>query len=221
MIYVDADACPVRDETVRVAERHAHPVTFVSNGFIRFDSIALIDDKGDTEFECPHIFVDFHHERGPFSGGYEYLELNEHRHESLDGLKRVKIFPDKFTRPSFGTIYKDRTISVDDKTRRTIMQNQNGIILYDTEKRYSFLKPSDVIAVDKSEDREGKTTLLKITNVRATTGKELLAACNDNPPLKQEVERQISRVLKPSDTIQIVEALVLYDWQIEQNRPVI
>ena len=35
MIYVDADACPVRDETVRVAERHAHPVTFVSNGGIR------------------------------------------------------------------------------------------------------------------------------------------------------------------------------------------
>jgi uncharacterized protein YaiI (UPF0178 family) len=35
VIYVDADACPVRDETVRVAERHAHPVAFVSNGGIR------------------------------------------------------------------------------------------------------------------------------------------------------------------------------------------
>jgi hypothetical protein len=199
----------------------ANRVTFVSNGFIRFDSIALIDDKGDTEYECPHLFVDFHHEHGPLSGRYEYLELNEHRHESLDGLKRVKIFPDEFPKPSFGKIYEDRTILVDDKTRRTIMQNHNGIILYDTEKRYSFLKPSDVIAVDKSEDREGKRALLKITNVRATTGKELLAACNENPPLKQEIERQISRDLKSSDTIQIVEALVLYDWQIEQNRPVV
>jgi uncharacterized protein len=35
MIYVDADACPVRDETVRVAERHGEPVTFVTNGGIR------------------------------------------------------------------------------------------------------------------------------------------------------------------------------------------
>ena len=35
MIYVDADACPVRDETVRVAERHGVPVTFVTNGGIR------------------------------------------------------------------------------------------------------------------------------------------------------------------------------------------
>lgn len=35
MIYVDADACPVRDETVRVAERHGQPVVMVSNGGIR------------------------------------------------------------------------------------------------------------------------------------------------------------------------------------------
>lgn len=34
-IYVDADACPVRAEVVRVAERHAVPVVFVSNGGIR------------------------------------------------------------------------------------------------------------------------------------------------------------------------------------------
>lgn len=35
MIYVDADACPVRDEAVRVAERHGVALTFVANGGIR------------------------------------------------------------------------------------------------------------------------------------------------------------------------------------------
>ena len=35
MIYVDADACPVKDEVVRVAERHGLVVTFVSNGGLR------------------------------------------------------------------------------------------------------------------------------------------------------------------------------------------
>jgi uncharacterized protein YaiI (UPF0178 family) len=35
VIYVDADACPLRDEIVRVAERHSHPVTMVANGGIR------------------------------------------------------------------------------------------------------------------------------------------------------------------------------------------
>jgi uncharacterized protein len=35
VIYVDADACPVRREVVRVAERIGVEVTFVSNGGLR------------------------------------------------------------------------------------------------------------------------------------------------------------------------------------------
>ncbi len=34
-IYIDADACPVRDEVYKVAERHDVPVTVVANSFIR------------------------------------------------------------------------------------------------------------------------------------------------------------------------------------------
>lgn len=34
-IYVDADACPVKEETLRVAERYGVPVKIVSNGGIR------------------------------------------------------------------------------------------------------------------------------------------------------------------------------------------
>jgi uncharacterized protein YaiI (UPF0178 family) len=34
-IFVDADACPVKDEVLRVAERHALPVLLVSNSWMR------------------------------------------------------------------------------------------------------------------------------------------------------------------------------------------
>lgn len=34
-IYVDADACPVKDEAVRVADRHGLAIHFVSNSFMR------------------------------------------------------------------------------------------------------------------------------------------------------------------------------------------
>lgn len=33
-VYVDADACPVKAETVKVAERHGLPVVFVANAYI-------------------------------------------------------------------------------------------------------------------------------------------------------------------------------------------
>jgi uncharacterized protein YaiI (UPF0178 family) len=34
-IYIDADACPVKDEVMRVAERHGLVVTLVANGGMR------------------------------------------------------------------------------------------------------------------------------------------------------------------------------------------
>jgi uncharacterized protein len=42
-IYVDADACPVKDEIYRVAARYAVPVTVVANGFIRVPQDPLIE----------------------------------------------------------------------------------------------------------------------------------------------------------------------------------
>ena len=42
-IYIDADACPVKDEVYRVAARHNLPVTVVAVGFIRVPSDPMIE----------------------------------------------------------------------------------------------------------------------------------------------------------------------------------
>ena len=42
-IYVDADACPVKDEIYRVAARFALPVSVVAGGFIRVPQDPLIE----------------------------------------------------------------------------------------------------------------------------------------------------------------------------------
>ena len=42
-IYVDADACPVKDEIYRVAARHRLPVSVVAGSFIRVPQDALIE----------------------------------------------------------------------------------------------------------------------------------------------------------------------------------
>lgn len=36
-LYIDGDACPVKDEVIRVAERHQAPVVIVSNRWHRID----------------------------------------------------------------------------------------------------------------------------------------------------------------------------------------
>ncbi len=42
-IYVDADACPVKDEVYRVAARHGLPVTVVAAGYIRVPQDPMIE----------------------------------------------------------------------------------------------------------------------------------------------------------------------------------
>ena len=41
-IYVDADACPVKDEVLRVAERHQLTMHLVANSYIRFVAHPLV-----------------------------------------------------------------------------------------------------------------------------------------------------------------------------------
>ena len=42
-ILVDADACPVKEEVYKVADRHRLPVTLVSNSYFRFPRGGLIE----------------------------------------------------------------------------------------------------------------------------------------------------------------------------------
>ena len=43
-IYIDADACPVKAETIRVAERYHLPVKIVSNGGLRPNPHPLVEN---------------------------------------------------------------------------------------------------------------------------------------------------------------------------------
>ena len=41
-LYIDADACPVKDEAVKVGVRHGLAIIFVSNSWMRLDDHPLV-----------------------------------------------------------------------------------------------------------------------------------------------------------------------------------
>ncbi len=43
ILYVDADACPVKSEAVRVGERHGVVIRFVSNSWMRLEESDLVE----------------------------------------------------------------------------------------------------------------------------------------------------------------------------------
>lgn len=200
----------------------ANRATYLRTGLVKFSAMEFIDDKGDEAYQCPQIYVDFLGDRGPFVGFWQEVKFSEHHREHLDGLKRVEVFPKTFARPVFGVVHKDNFITVNDRLR-TVLQNawDGDFTIYDADERYAYLNPTDVIGVDKGSNQSAKDILLKITNVRMLKGQALLDECAENPPLKYQIEAQISGEIDPEANFRVLEAMKISDWQIEQNRPVV
>lgn len=193
----------------------------VRRGLIRFDAIQYIDDKGDRDFKVPHIYVLYDGKRGPFFGFHEYLEINEHTNAQLEGLSRKSVFPDEFFTPTFGTIHRDKPIALDEGTRSILHHGRREMTLYGVGGQYGDLKPTDVAPVEGNAPRSTENLFVKVTNVRLVKAPVLLEAAGDNPSIQREVERQIGRELKSSDKVRVIEVVAIYEWQIEQNRPVL
>ena len=196
----------------------SHQAMYIVNGLIRFDSIVVIDGEGDLLHKFPHIYVDFQSERGPFVGFFDYLELSAYHHESQDGLERSEVFPKKFSRPQLGTIHRTRSIGVSDRVRARLKGGGDTIhAIYSCDDTLGFLNPGDVIGVEKAQDYEGKQVLIKVTNKRQERARDLLKQRDIDPMLVQNIEEQIGRSLRASDTISICEFKTIYAWQLEKK----
>jgi hypothetical protein len=191
---------------------------YVFNSLLRFDSIAVIDNEGDSLYKFPHIYADFEGDRGPFAGFYEYFEISEYNHKYLDGMKRAKIFPSTFPKPKIGTVYREKMIRLNDRTR-SLLKTGNRLLpnIYDCDGTYEFLNPGDVIGVEQTEDPEGKKTLIKITNKRKERTKYFLKQHEGELMAKSLVEEQIGSKLESHDTITIYEFKIVYEWQLKRS----
>ncbi len=201
---------------------HAMRATYMKDGLIKFDDIAVIDEKGDSQFAFPHLYVDFSAKNGPFFGFWEFLTRHEHQRQRLDGLTRIKLFPAAFDAPRIGAIHRDQPLKLGDRARRIVKAGNASLnTLYDVEGRFDFLAEADVISIEGTQDRAGGSpdpTLIQITNKRTLSGKVFLDSLMDEPSLKHRVEEQIGREVTEVDQLRIVEFKVTYDWAIERAR---
>jgi hypothetical protein len=198
---------------------HANRVTFVRNGLVLFEDMVVIDDKGDSEFQFPHIFVDFRAAKGPFVGVYEFLRIHEHRHVDVRELKRIKRFPASFDKPRIGKIH-DTKLRLPGGANWVFSEiDRSNHTLYDVEGRLDFLAETDVIAIEESENKKrgsDEPTLIQITHKRSMGGAALLDLMMEDPSLKHRVDGQIGRELLDADQVRIVEFKRIHRWALEK-----
>jgi hypothetical protein len=200
---------------------HAHRATYVCNGLVRFEDIAVIDDKGDSEFRLPHIFVDFHDTKGPFFGFARYLRIHEHRHESIEGLKRIDHFPSEYAAPRIGTVHSNRVKVAMSSARLESVGSGSMRTLYAVDDRFDFLAVADVIGIEGTEVRlraPDEPILIQITHKRMVPGEVFLESLKADPTLTYESRQQIGREVTENDQLRILEFKPIYQWALGRAR---
>ena|ERR1700733_3977421 len=200
---------------------HAHRARFVRNGLVKFEDIAVIDEKGDSEFRLPHIFVDFNGIKGPFYGFHRYVQFHEHRRASIDGLKRIEYFPSTFDAPKVGTVHPHKLNVALRAARLASVGNDSSRTLYAVDDRFDFLAVADVIGIAGTEGKlgtAGEPILIQITRKRTMSGKAFLDSLIDDPTLMHEVRQQSGREVAEGDELRILEFKMIYQWAIDRAR---
>jgi len=131
----------VRDFWERLPKKNQ--AMFYRNGIIRYEDMLVIDDKGDSWSEIPHIFVDFV-DGSPVSGTLAYLEQGQ-QHIGLDDFSLKEYFPKSFLEPRFGEIYDEDGLALPDALSEQYVNFRGGDLdaLYDVDGRFAHLKPNE------------------------------------------------------------------------------
>lgn len=200
----------VRDYWERLPQKNQ--AMFHLNGIIRYKDMQVIDDKGDSWNNIPHIFVEFL-DGSPVSDTLAYLEKGQ-RHIGLDDFSYKDFFPKSFPEPKFGKIYDEQALALPDSLSEQYVNFRGGDLnaLYDVDGRFAHLKLNDV-AVVRFGHKDGR--FIQITHRYKLLGKDML---RDQPQLAWQVSRQIGRESTSEDMIDVLEVRNCHQHQWEGRR---
>lgn len=194
------------------------------DGIIFYQDMLVIDDKGDSLYNFPHLFLDYKKYDGPF-GGFRYLlgkgnDLEGCIDAHQEKYKKVSFFPQQLKKIKFRKIYKDKYVDWDEETLRIFKYQfpYTGRI-FDNSSKYGFLEVRDVIAVKKPvKDYDGDTKdrfYIEITYKYTTSVSQFLKENGDS--FKEVIERQLGRQINISEKMSVLEVREVYDWKLERK----
>jgi len=163
----------------------------VIDALIKYEDIAIVDDKGDGKYHCPHIYVDFSGQRGPFGGYLTSLRVRDTKILLEDDWTLSAIFPEKFEKAKKGKRHLGRTIKFDDLSHLAFKNNSgSAVALYDLDGRYDFLSETDVIDVVDPTTSE-RVNHVQITNVYKMTIAEYLKYYGNDYNFRRAISAQL------------------------------
>jgi hypothetical protein len=189
----------------------ANQVMYYLSGIIRYEDMQVIDEKGDSWNEIPHIFVDFD-DASPISGTLAYLQQGE-REFGIDDLERKDVFPDNFPAPAFGKIHEAERLALPETLSDQYVNFRGDLKrLFDPDGRFDYLQQFDVAVIRFGQKDE---RFIQVTH-RFELAKEDLE--RDHSIWLWDVKQQIGREPSDDDVYKVIEFRNCYRHQWERDQ---
>jgi hypothetical protein len=184
---------------------------FVIDCLIKYTDIAIVDDKGDVYYNFPHVYVDFVGDMGPFAGCRNILKIGDEEIDLTESYKRINIFPNKFKKDKFGKIHKVKKISLNSDSLKEFNNYQLDTV-YETDGKYNFLNPKELILIDNPEINSEKE-YIQITHKFKAKIKDHIAQTTEPNKTRRSIEMQLGRKPEESEEINVYEFKRISKWQ--------
>jgi len=182
-------------------------------GFVLFEDMLIIDDRGDPEYTDPHIFVDFG-PNGPFRYAVANLVQNHtaiHESEFRD-FKQVKIFPPTFPEPTKGAVHDVDKLGLNAEAMRGLEHLRGLGILHLFDDKLKALSEGSLIRIPK-KDQDYSDKHAEVTHVYDTTVGAILKQLGFEH-YRAQLESSAGREVTDTDNVTVYE---LHEVMLQGN----
>jgi len=194
----------------------ANQAHFEIDALLRYADIAIVDDKGDSLHKFPHLYVDRTGKESWFVHAFASLVRGEEKIWLPDDYKRVTVFQKSFVKHKLGRIHTDKPITLDTHSLDELGHYRLNT-LFETDGRYAFLAPSDVVPVANVK-RDAGATYIKVTHRESTAAKQYLDQQPDGYRAQISMRQQLGREVGDDEVINIFEITPIYKHQLEDPK---
>ncbi len=175
---------------------------------IPYESILLIDEKGDRDYNFPHLYLDSKLSKD-FAKRLEPIILKDNKfiYPEREGFKRMKLFPKSFPEIKKGKIYREIVVSQVEpiyQSYGSIGADKLGYFV-DADRSLRKLKQGDI--VQKESRNTENPDFLRITNVKEVVIKDL-RKLDEKFKTKTNISRLIGR-----DSFKTTERITLFEYE--------
>jgi hypothetical protein len=174
-------------------------------GFLNFEEILIIDDKGDPEYAYPHVFIDFG-TRGPFKYLIHNFQQNREivSEDELKGWTRAKILPDEFPEPSRNLVQHEmEKLELKEDEVWGLEHIRGSSILYSFDGKLRELSEGNIIHIPTKE-KHGSEKHVEVTHVYVTSV-GALAKTPGSEYHRLRLEHIAGREISDSDSVTVYE----------------